>query len=118
MGPLARLGQLLRVAQEHEVGGSAGDCQDVGQGELAGLVDDERVNAVRELFSGPQPCGPGHDVQLTVLELGDELAVVQRLCGWVEKPFVAVGLLSDAYGSVMPGRLLDDLIEEISYHGM
>ena len=68
MGPLARLGQLLRVTQEHEVGGSASDSQDVGQRELAGLIDHESANAASELFSGPKPCGTCHDVQLAVFE--------------------------------------------------
>ena len=90
MGGLARLGQLLRVAEQHEVRRRARHGQDVGQGQLPGLVDEERVDAVRELLAGPQPRRARHDVELPVLELRDERAVVQRLRSVVEEALVGV----------------------------
>ena len=53
MGALADLRQLLRVAEQQQVGGRRGDRDRVGQTELAGLVDHQQVQ------SFPAEPGPG-----------------------------------------------------------
>ena len=45
VGALADLGQLLRVAEQHQVAGRAGHRDGVGQAELAGLLDHQQVEA-------------------------------------------------------------------------
>ena len=65
---LARMGELLRVAQKHEVARRACDREYVGQGHLAGLVHEQRVNAALELRPGPHPGRACRYVQVAVCE--------------------------------------------------
>jgi len=48
---VAWLGELLGIAHEDEVVRGAGDRQDIGQGHLAGLVDEQCVDAAGELLT-------------------------------------------------------------------
>ena len=54
---LGRLGQLLRVAQQHEGPRGRGDGDGVGEGELAGLVDDQHVDGLAHVLARPEPGG-------------------------------------------------------------
>ncbi len=77
MGGLARLSQLLRVADQDDVPGRARHSQNVGQRQLARLIDEQRVHAALELGPGPHPRGARDDVELTVLESLRQRRVVQ-----------------------------------------
>jgi hypothetical protein len=46
---LARLRELLRITDQHQVRRGAGHGQDVGQRELPRLVDEQGIRAAREL---------------------------------------------------------------------
>ena len=50
---VTRLGELLRVAEQHQVPRRSGHRQHVGQRQLARLVDEQGVHAVRQ--PGPRP---------------------------------------------------------------
>ena len=53
VGAALGLLQLLRVAEQDQVARGAGAGQDVGQGHLAGLVDEEIVERLLALGGGP-----------------------------------------------------------------
>ena len=58
VGTLGDLGQLLRVSQQEQPGGGAGDRQGVGQGILPGLVNDQQVQgALGDPLAGHGPGG-------------------------------------------------------------
>lgn len=61
MQSLRRLGQLLRVAEEHHGLGGACHCHGVGEGELAGFVDHQDVDGARHVGMRPQPGGSAHE---------------------------------------------------------
>ncbi len=63
MGRLRGLGQLLGVAEQDERGGGGSHGEGVGQGELAGLVDDEHVDSIAEGLARPQPCGASDEAR-------------------------------------------------------
>jgi hypothetical protein len=48
---VAWLGELLGIAHEDEVARGAGDRLDVGQGHLAGLVDEQCLDTACELLA-------------------------------------------------------------------
>ena len=52
---LGRLGELLRVAEQHHRAGRPEHGDRVGQRELARLVDDEHVDGAAQVGAGPQP---------------------------------------------------------------
>jgi hypothetical protein len=68
VGGLARLGQLLRVAQQHQVPGRAGHGQDVGQRQLTGLVHEQGVDAVGHPGARPEPDRARSHVELAVAQ--------------------------------------------------
>ena len=72
-----------------------------------------------ELFSGPQPRGAGHDVQLAMFELGDELArspATQQTGGEIaRRRQVSVRCARFGHASA---ACLTTSIEEVSDHGM
>jgi hypothetical protein len=63
---LARLSQLLRIAQQHQVPGRADHGQDVGQRQLPRLIHEQGVHAGRQAAARPQPGGARGHVQLAV----------------------------------------------------
>jgi hypothetical protein len=72
---LARLRQLLGIAEQHQVPGRSGHRQHVGQRQLPRLVDEEGVHAALELRSRPQPDGAARDIKFPVLQGLLELAI-------------------------------------------
>ena len=66
MDALRDLGELERVAEQDESlrRGAAGER--VGEAELAGLVDDERVELLVELLAREEPGGAGDERHLGV----------------------------------------------------
>ena len=89
-----------------------------GQGQLAGLVDDERVDARCEVLAGPHPSRSGGDVEIAVAQPLHELRIRQGLRAVVQKRIVIVGPLADAQGPVGVVRLLQDLRQEVVDHGV
>jgi hypothetical protein len=75
VGALGRLCELLRVAEEDEVGGCTADREGVRQRQLAGLVDDEHVERCPQVLAGEEPGRAGDDVDLTGVEGVDDLGV-------------------------------------------
>ena len=72
---VARLGQLLRVAQQHQVPGRAGHGQDVGQRQLPRLVHEQGVHAVGHAGARPQPDRARGHVELAVAQRPLQLVV-------------------------------------------
>ena len=64
---LRRLVQLLRIAQQDEAVGGARHGDDIGQGDLAGLVDEEHVDGIAHAGRGPQPRGTRGEVGASVV---------------------------------------------------
>ena len=62
MRALHHLRQLARVADEHDVAGAASHGQQVGEPDLPGLVDDERVEGALELRLAEVEGGAADDV--------------------------------------------------------
>ena len=62
MRALHHLRQLARVADEHDVAGAAAHGEQVGEPDLPGLVDDERVEGARELGPAEVEGGAADDV--------------------------------------------------------
>ncbi len=96
MGSLTGVGQLLRVAKKDEPPARAGHGKRIGEGKLAGLVDEESVDALGELRTRPEPDGTGHDVKDAFLEPGEKLGVVEGLCRRWQEWIVLVCPLADA----------------------
>src|SRR5690606_28966656 len=53
---LLRLLELLRVSQQYEAPCAAGHREDVGKRHLAGLVDEQHIDAFGEVRPRPKPC--------------------------------------------------------------
>ena len=66
--PLKRLVELLRIAEQHKVGGARRGGNSVGQGHLAGLVDEEHVDAPDHVVSRPKPGSATDHVERAVVE--------------------------------------------------
>ena len=60
--------ELLRVAEKDQAAGCGRDGEDVRQGHLPGLVDEEDVDRVLELLARPQPGGAAEDADLAISE--------------------------------------------------
>ena len=62
VGALDRLVELLRVAEQDEAVGRAGDREDVGERHLAGLVHEQDVDRVAQLGVRPEPRRPAGEI--------------------------------------------------------
>jgi hypothetical protein len=78
VGGLAGLGELLRITNHNEVLRGACDGEDVGQGQLARLVDEQGAGVAAELRAGSYPGGCGGYVQAAVAQAPLELVVTHR----------------------------------------
>ena len=67
--PCSRLVELLRVAEQDEARRGPRDRDDVGERDLAGLVDEQDVDGVGHLRRHPQPRRAGREVGPPVVEL-------------------------------------------------
>ena len=116
---LGGLGELLRVADEHEVAGRPGDGQDVGERELSGLVDDEVVEAAGEVGPGEEPRRSGDDVDRALVEGVDERGVVgDPLHVVVLEDLVGLGLLRHPDPAPLLGGLGHDRLDEVADGGV
>ncbi len=70
MVPLGDLGELHLVADEDEVAGGEAHRDGVGEGDLAGLVDDEVVEAAGQLLAAEEPGGPADEARAGVESAG------------------------------------------------
>ena len=77
MAGLGRLRELARIAEQDEVARRAADGDDVGQGELAGLLDDQRVERAFERLAAEQPGRPGQHLHAARAKGGFDLGVVR-----------------------------------------
>ena len=71
MRALRYVGELLRVAEQHEPAPGARDRQRVGERHLAGLVDEQHVDRPPHLLARPQPRRPRDEVDGLVLGGGN-----------------------------------------------
>ena len=65
MTALQGLFELLRVAEQDQAPSPRGSCQYVAQGHLAGLIDEEHIDALLEVRPTPAPGSGPQDVDLT-----------------------------------------------------
>ena len=73
-----RLIELLRVAQEDDARRRLRHCQDVGERDLARLVDEQHVNRARHLWRRPEPGRARREVGLAGAKRGGRLSGVLR----------------------------------------
>ena len=101
------LRELLRVAQEDDVPRRAAHRDEVREGDLPGLVHDERVERPGRPLARPEPRGPRHDVHAPVAQRRlHGLVVVDHLHARRARRVVVVGLLEDAeVDPLLPGVL-------------
>ena len=59
--PLRDLGELLRVAEQHDVPRRRPDRERVGERDLARLVDEERVDGAVHVLAREEPGGAGEE---------------------------------------------------------
>ena len=69
MTALRRLIELLRIAKEDDGFRRLGNGQDVGQGHLGRLVDEEHVDRIDGVRTSPKPSGPACDPAIVDQEL-------------------------------------------------
>ena len=81
---------------QDEVPGRAGDGQDVGQRHLAGLVDEQRVDAALELLARPEPGRSGGYVQVAVPQAVLQRAMLQAGGVRMQVRVVLASALADA----------------------
>ena len=68
VNPMRGLVELVRIAQQDQVGGRARDGEQVGQCHLARLIHHQGVQAPLHPASGKQPRGAGHHLGLLRVE--------------------------------------------------
>src|SRR5690606_16425808 len=76
MAALQRLLELLRIAEQHQALARRGDREHVRQRHLPGLVDNQHVDALLEVFPHPTPGRRADDVDAAVLDAAANDAVV------------------------------------------
>ena len=81
--------------------------------QLSRLVDDERVDARREVFAGPHPRCPGGYVEFAFAQSVHELGIRQGFRSVVQKRVVIVGPLADAQRPAGLVGLLQDLRQNV-----
>ena len=113
--PLHRLVELLRIAEQHEILGGARDRDRVGEGDLAGFVDEQRVDRPGHLRRDPQPRRPGGEVRAAVAELaGDVAGVLGAHDSIVGVQLVRVGVLDRSHDHALLIGRLEDLAEQVA----
>ena len=112
MSALADLGQLLRVAEQQQVGGRRGHRDRVGQAELAGLVDHQQVQSSR---CNPAWVGevPGRPADHASWCAADEFGVLV-LADLLPPGVAAVGLLLGDPQRIDAG--FDRTVEQVFHH--
>lgn len=82
MGALDRLGELHRIADQHDVARARAGSDEVGQRHLSGLVDEQIVELLVVLVAGEQPRRAADQRQAAeagiVIVLGDSNAGVSQ----------------------------------------
>ena len=73
MRALQHLAELLRVADEHEVPGGGGHRERIRQRDLAGLVDEEVVEALRRAAVGEQPGRAADEVAVVAVGVVEDV---------------------------------------------
>ena len=76
VGALERLVELLRVAEQDEAVGRPRHRDDVGERDLARLVDEQDIDGVGHLRRRPQPRRAGGQVGPAVVEPGADIGSV------------------------------------------
>ena len=117
---LRDLGQLVRVAQQHERAGTAAHRHDVRQRGLPSFVDEQDVELVLHLLAGEQPRGPsGHVVAARRQAVLDFAVLVgQRHAVGGGCVLAAIALLHDPNGQSGLGRRLRHLVEHVRDRAM
>ena len=113
---LLRLFELLGVAEEDDAARRVGGREDVGEGHLGGLVDEQHVDGLRELFARPQPGRAAHHAGGAILKRFERLGIVGELGdAWVRSlHLIVVSLVGD--GDFVVRGQVEDRFEEVQHH--
>ena len=108
---LRDLRQLVRIAEQHEVPRRVADRDDVGERDLARLVDDQRVEEAGEVLAREEPRRARDELELLVEQVAPVVARVDELA--LEAGVPARGLLAALEREALPPRLPLDPGEEV-----
>ena len=106
MDPARHLGQLVRVAEKDDGSGGTAHGHDVGERQLAGLVDEQHVDGGPHVGPGEEPGGAGGHVVAARRQCRTDVATARREVDAVEVGGVVAGLaaLEDADPASAVGR--------------
>lgn len=113
MVSLCDLGQLLRVAEQHDVVGGQADRRGVRERELARLVDEDEAKALVMVGAGEEPGGTGNELVLVVYA-----GVVVGLVDQLVRAVVALALVDAGEGAALLVRASFDISEEVLNGGV
>src|SRR6266550_6607500 len=97
MDTVRRLSQLVRIAQQYKVVSGTGDCENICERHLPGLIDDEVIQPRREASASEKPWRTGNDLDLVRGQCCfDSRRAVGALNISRRAPIALVGLLDGA----------------------
>ena len=116
MDTLGHLGELVRVAKEHDRLRAAAHRDDVRQRHLTGLIDEQDVQAIFHLCASKQPGRAAGHVVAAAGQAALDLPVVRRHADAVGTSGIlpAVALLHDAHGLAGPFGGGRDCIDKVA----
>src|SRR6476661_2558945 len=107
MGALGRLFELLWITDEHDCVSGLCDRHNIGERHLGGFVDEQHVDALESLRSGPEPSGPRSYLAIEI-QRGEDICI---LAGNAQPIAVRLGV----FGFLDALNFDADLVRDLTY---